>query len=102
VPPRRSSEAGDDRILFLREKILAQAFGVKRGVIEHRAQLRIGCGVGEDVEVLLGAIVIALETQQLEQKRAAPGVGGMVPHLDAQRLDRFVEFTGLEKLPSAH
>jgi hypothetical protein len=52
--------------------------------------------------MLLGAIVFAFEAQQLEQKRAAPGVGGIVPHLYAQRLDRFVQFSGLEKLPSGH
>ena len=52
--------------------------------------------------MLLGAIVIAFEAQQLEQKRAAPGVGGIVPHLDAQRLDRFVQFSSFEKLLNTH
>ena len=93
---------GRDGIILLFEKIVADAFGVERGEIEYGADARIGSRVGEDVEVLLGAIVIALEAQQLEQKRAAPGVGRVVPYLDAQRLDRFVEFTGFEKLLSAH
>jgi hypothetical protein len=89
-------------IVFLLEQILAEAFGVEGREIEHGADAGIGCRIGKHVEMLLGAIEIALEAQQLEQKRAAPGVGRITPHLDTQRLDCFVQFSGLEQLLGGH
>ena len=52
--------------------------------------------------MFFGAIVLPSKAQQLEQERAALGVGRVVPNLGAQRLDRFVESSRLKELASVH
>jgi hypothetical protein len=46
--------------------------------------------------MFLGAVVLALETQQFKQKGAAPDVRRVIPDFSAQRLHRFVQLSGLE------
>ena len=80
----------------LLEHLLPRALGAEGAAIEQRPHLRLRPGSGKHVELLLRALVIAREAEQLEQEGAAPSIGGVVPQLDTQRLDRFLELAGLE------
>ena len=84
------------------EHLLAHSLGVERAVIEQRAHLGFLASLADDGELLLGAIVLAGEAEELEEEGAAVGVGGIVPKLGAQRIDRFVELAGLQKIAWSH
>ena len=97
VPRRPASAECSAESCFDSNICWRDPFGVQRAVIEQRAHLGFLAALTDDVEMFLGAIVLAGEAEELEEKRAALGVGGIVPELGAQRLDRFVELAGLQE-----
>ena len=90
--------ARDDcgKVLLL-EHFLAEALGVQRGVIQQRTHLGVTIAAPEHTQLLLGAIELAGEAEELEEKRAALGVGGVVPHLRTQRLYCVVQLSRLDR-----
>ncbi len=79
------------------EHRLPGALGVDGAAVEQRAHAGLLAGRGEHVEVLLRAIGLPRKAEELEQKRAPLGVGRIAPDLGAQRLDGFVQPSGLEQ-----
>ena len=71
-------------------------------VIQERTHLRFLASLADDVELLLSAIVLAGKAEQLEEEGATTNVGRVVAELGTQRVDRFVELAGLQKIAWCH
>jgi hypothetical protein len=57
---------------------------------------------GEDTELFFRTVVFAGECKQLEEEGPALNVAGIVPDLDVQRRDGFLELSCFVEFPGSH
>jgi hypothetical protein len=77
-------------------------FGVERAPIEERAHLGFLAPMREHVELLLRAVVLAGEAQQLEKERAPLGICRIIAQLRPESLDGLVQLSRLQESSGGH
>ena len=92
----------DLRVVALCEKIVAHAIGVQRRPVEQRAGGGIRTLSRQHIQVFLGAVIVAGETEQFEEKRSAARVRRIVAQLSAERLDCRRELSGVVEFSGCH
>src|SRR5437867_3480067 len=106
---RRAVQRAGDRLRRRREweaarleHLLSHPFGVKGAVVQQRTHLGFLGALADDVEVFLGAIVLASEAEQLEQEGPALLIGGVVAQLGPECLDGLVQLASLQEIARRH
>jgi hypothetical protein len=75
---------------------------VQRAVIQQRSGQCIFIAFAEHAQVLFGAVIIALEAKQLEQRGSAARIGGVVTQMCGEPVDGFVQFSGANQIIGLH
>ena len=91
-----------NRIFVLVEKLRAALFGVDRRTIEDAPELGFRGRVTKNIDVLFRAIVVAGEDKKFEEESAAPHIRRVVPDLDVQRRNGFLQSSCLVQFPGCH
>ena len=93
---------GMNGVFVLGEEVLAALFGMDGGTIEDGAELGFRRGVTENIDLLIRAVVFAGEDKKLEEEGTALNVGRVVPDLDVQRRDGFLQLSCFVQFLGCH
>jgi hypothetical protein len=64
--------------------------------VQRRSELCLRILLSENIELIFRPVELPCKAEQLEEKRAEPKVGRLLPQLRTKRCDCFCEAAGLE------
>ncbi len=75
------------RKFTLEKHLLPGAFGVEGAAIDENSCRRLAVGVGQNVQLFFGTVILSGKTEELKEESTAPGVERIGSQLVAKRLD---------------
>ena len=71
-------------------------------VVQHRAHFGFGAALGQNAQLLLRAVVLPGEAEELEKKRPQRDIRRVVAEKGAEGFLRFPDLPGIEKFLGFH